>query len=79
MLRHMLVRDPKKRYTIAQIKQHKWMQQGDGPPEPTAPISISGHDPQKGEFMEQILRGMHSIGFDHQKTLEVYTFRICIL
>ena len=29
LIRHMLVTDPDKRYTLQQIKQHKWMQQSE--------------------------------------------------
>ena len=69
----MLVLTPKKRYTIQQIKQHKWMLSGDGPPKPPPPSCIQGHDPQAGEFNDQILRIMHQLGIDQLKTLEVGT------
>ncbi|XP_022097484.1 serine/threonine-protein kinase SIK2-like [Acanthaster planci] len=69
LIRKMLVIDPAKRYTIEQIKNHKWMQMEGGEPSPvTSPVS----DIPKpvGEFNEQALRLMQSLGIDQQRTIE---------
>jgi len=67
----MLVRDPKKRYTIAQIKQHKWMEVQSGQPKDPAPSPIGHHNSDAGEYNEQILRLMQSLGIDQLKTVQV--------
>lgn len=67
----MLVLDPSKRYTIEQIKLHRWMQQ-EGEPQKLSPTSpLIGYNAKMGEFNEQILRLMQSLGIDQQKTMEV--------
>ncbi|ELU06853.1 hypothetical protein CAPTEDRAFT_183356, partial [Capitella teleta] len=72
LIRRMLVLEPKKRFTITQIKTHKWMLMGEGPPKdaPVSPAPDLGHNAAQGEFNEQILRLMHSLGIDQQKTLQ---------
>lgn len=68
----MLVLDPSKRLTISQIKKHKWMLADGGPPKLQSPPSpIIGYNAKIGEFNEQILRLMHSLGIDQHKTMEV--------
>ncbi|CAH1795903.1 unnamed protein product [Owenia fusiformis] len=71
LIRRMLVLDPNKRYSIAQIKRHKWMLMEGSLPEPIVPI-ISPHieSAKVGEYNEQILRCMQSLGIDQQKTTE---------
>ncbi|XP_070551724.1 serine/threonine-protein kinase SIK2-like [Ptychodera flava] len=68
LIRRMLVIDPAKRYTIDQIKRHKWMLMDGGPPRSLVcdvpPVS------QPGEYNEQVLRLMQSLGIDQQKTKE---------
>lgn len=80
----MLVRDPTKRYTIEQVKRHRWMQL-DGPPRllpapghpPSANLSHKQYlDPSlipdvPTEPNEQILRLMASLGIDSSRTREV--------
>lgn len=75
LIRRMLVLDPSKRLSVAQIKEHKWMalyapvqrpvlyQQ---PPTPEGEAVV-------GEYSEQVLRLMHSLGIDQHKTIEVRT------
>ncbi|MGH0187895.1 UNVERIFIED_CONTAM: hypothetical protein FKN15_027047 [Acipenser sinensis] len=75
LIRRMLVLDPSKRLTIAQIKEHKWMllevpvqrpvlyQQG----------ALEDSESRMGEYNEQVLRLMHSLGIDQHKTIEVHT------
>ncbi|CAL8111114.1 unnamed protein product [Orchesella dallaii] len=79
----MLVRDPTKRYTIEQVKRHRWMQL-DGPPRllpapghpPSANLSHKQYlDPSlipdvPAEPNEQILRLMASLGIDSSRTRE---------
>ena len=73
LVRRMLVRDPKKRHTIAQIKQHKWMQVQCGQPKEPVSSPIELHNSEAGEPNEQILRLMQSLGIDQSKTVQVGT------
>ncbi|XP_005987323.1 serine/threonine-protein kinase SIK2a isoform X1 [Latimeria chalumnae] len=69
LIRRMLVLDPSKRLTVAQIKEHKWMlvdvpvQRPILYPQEENPSAI-------GEYNEQVLRLMHSLGIDQQKTID---------
>lgn len=65
LIRKMLVLEPNKRYSIPQIKKHRWMQMG---VPPTIPLSITLSNTQPNE---QILRLMQSLGIDSAKTREV--------
>jgi len=83
----MLVRDPTRRYSIDQVKRHRWMQ-ADGPPRllpapghppPTTPNPSHKQylDPSlipdpPSEANEQILRLMASLGIDSSRTREVF-------
>lgn len=78
LIRHMLVKDPEKRYTIEQIKKHRWLL-ADGVPRPIQGFARSG---QKAglveEYSEQVLRLMESLGMERNKTIEVsMTTRFC--
>ncbi|KAJ8919589.1 hypothetical protein NQ315_002211 [Exocentrus adspersus] len=64
LIRKMLVLEPNKRFSIQQIKKHRWMQMGIPPPLPPT-ISVSNTQPN-----EQILRLMQSLGIDSSKTRE---------
>lgn len=67
LIRRMLVVDPAKRITIAQIRQHRWMQAEPSVPRPPCPaFPTLGYD-------EQVLGVMHSLGIDRQRTVEVST------
>lgn len=61
----MLVLEPSKRYSISQIKRHRWMQVDIPPSIPTV-IPATNTQPN-----EQILRLMQSLGIDSSKTREV--------
>lgn len=61
----MLVLEPSKRFSISQIKRHRWMQVDIPPSIPTV-IPASNTQPN-----EQILRLMQSLGIDSTKTREV--------
>lgn len=63
----MLVLEPSKRYCVAQIKRHRWMQME--VPQ-TLPSSVPTSTTQPNE---QILRLMQSLGIDSSKTREVLT------
>ena len=67
----MLVLDASKRFSIKQIKKHKWMIADEGQPKSTPPSPMMGVHAKLGEFNEQILRLMQSLGIDQQKTKEV--------
>lgn len=70
LIRRMLVLDPSKRFSISQIKKHKWMQLEEGQPKSSPPSPMMGVNAKLGEFNEQILRLMQSLGIDQQKTKE---------
>ncbi|CAO2646525.1 Serine/threonine-protein kinase SIK1 [Lemmus lemmus] len=67
----MLVLDTAKRITIAQIRQHRWMQadptllQQDDPT-----YSMQGYTSNLGDYNEQVLGIMQALGFDRQRTVE---------
>lgn len=65
--------DPSKRLSLAQIKQHKWMAPYVPVQRPVLhqqPLSAEG-EAGIGEYSEQVLRLMHSLGIDQHKTIEV--------
>ncbi|CAH1164893.1 unnamed protein product [Phyllotreta striolata] len=64
LIRKMLVLEPNKRYSIPQIKKHRWMQIG-APANQPRPVNTSNAQPN-----EQILRLMQSLGIDGVKTRE---------
>ncbi|CAF97483.1 unnamed protein product, partial [Tetraodon nigroviridis] len=67
-----LVLDPLKRLSVAQIKQHKWMAPCVPVQRPVLhqqPLSAEG-EAGIGEYSEQVLRLMHSLGIDQHKTIE---------
>ncbi|XP_074039380.1 uncharacterized protein [Leptinotarsa decemlineata] len=64
LIRKMLVLEPNKRYSVQQIKKHRWMQMGVPPAMPPT-IVVSNCQPN-----EQILRLMQSLGIDSSKTRE---------
>ncbi|XP_048199777.1 serine/threonine-protein kinase SIK2 isoform X2 [Perognathus longimembris pacificus] len=70
LIRRMLVLDPSKRLTIAQIKEHKWMLIEVPIQRPVLYSQEQENEPSIGEFNEQVLRLMHSLGIDQQKTIE---------
>lgn len=60
----MLVLEPNKRYSIQQIKKHRWMQMG-------APPTIPSFEVFNVSPNEHILRLIQSLGIDSLKTREV--------
>lgn len=76
LIRRMLVLDPKKRFTISQIRQHKWLTSGAAQSsmkeEPCGAAAPSTSTVTcAGEFDEQILRLMNTLGIEQSKTVEV--------
>uniref|UniRef100_A0A671WHJ7 non-specific serine/threonine protein kinase n=1 Tax=Sparus aurata TaxID=8175 RepID=A0A671WHJ7_SPAAU len=72
LIRRMLVLDPSKRLSVAQIKEHKWMALYAPVQRPVLyqqPLSAEG-ETGVGEYSEQVLRLMHSLGIDQHKTIE---------
>ncbi|XP_051896066.1 serine/threonine-protein kinase SIK2a isoform X1 [Pristis pectinata] len=70
LIRRMLVLDPSKRLTIAQIKDHKWMLAEVPVQRPVVYPQPRENEASMGEYNEQVLRLMHSLGIDQQKTIE---------
>ncbi|XP_074652797.1 serine/threonine-protein kinase SIK2-like [Tubulanus polymorphus] len=77
LIRKMLVLDSNKRYTMAQVKKHKWMSMDGGEPKiNNTPVICPSKSVSSGkvcEYNEQVLRLMHSLGIDQQKTIEALT------
>uniref|UniRef100_A0A0P6K7L7 non-specific serine/threonine protein kinase n=1 Tax=Heterocephalus glaber TaxID=10181 RepID=A0A0P6K7L7_HETGA len=71
LIRRMLVVDPAKRITIAQIWQHRWMQADPAllrQPDPA--LSVLGYTSNLGDYNEQALGIMQALGIDRQRTVE---------
>lgn len=68
LIRRMLVVEPGKRITLAQIRQHRWMQAHPCPP-PACPAI--GYSSNLGDYDEQVLGIMQTLGVDRQRTVEV--------
>ncbi|XP_016346034.1 serine/threonine-protein kinase SIK2-like isoform X1 [Sinocyclocheilus anshuiensis] len=72
LIRKMLVLDPAKRLSLSQIKEHRWMVQE--VPSQRPMLYRQGLPCESksglGEYSEQVLRLMHSLGIDQQKTIE---------
>ncbi|XP_013860705.1 serine/threonine-protein kinase SIK2 [Austrofundulus limnaeus] len=72
LIRRMLVLDPSKRLSLTQIKEHKWMALDVPVQRPVLyqkSLSAEG-EAGVGEYSEQVLRLMHSLGIDQHKTIE---------
>uniref|UniRef100_A0A669EC63 non-specific serine/threonine protein kinase n=1 Tax=Oreochromis niloticus TaxID=8128 RepID=A0A669EC63_ORENI len=70
LIRKMLVVDPAKRISIAQIKQHRWMMA-----DPSAAHQILSHplteyNSNLGDYSEPVLGIMNTLGIDRQRTIE---------
>ncbi|XP_073513237.1 serine/threonine-protein kinase SIK2 [Phyllobates terribilis] len=70
LIRRMLVLEPSKRLSIAQIKEHKWMMTEVPVNRPVLYAQNQDKEASIGEHNEQVLRLMHSLGIDQQKTIE---------
>ncbi|XP_071197124.1 serine/threonine-protein kinase SIK2-like [Salvelinus alpinus] len=72
LIRKMLVVDPAKRISVAQIKQHRWMLA-----DPTAPnqtlsmaLPLTDYNSNLGDYSEPVLGIMQTLGIDRQRTIE---------
>lgn len=72
LIRRMLVVDPTKRITISQIKQHKWMQADPSlQQQQSLSFSMQNYNSNLGDYNEQVLGIMQTLGIDKQRTVEV--------
>lgn len=71
LIRKMLVVDPAKRISIAQIKQHRWMLADPSAPHQTLSHSLTDYNSNLGDYSEPVLSIMHTLGIDRQRTVEV--------
>lgn len=69
LIRKMLVLEPGKRYSVSQIKRHRWMQ-AEIPPQ----VTMTAPTTTTTTPNEQILRLMQSLGIDSSKTREVRAY-----
>ncbi|XP_077611494.1 serine/threonine-protein kinase SIK1 [Crocuta crocuta] len=71
LIRRMLVVDPAKRITIAQIRQHRWMQAEPAVPRPPCTACPAlGCTSNLGQYDERALGIMDTLGIDRQRTVE---------
>ncbi|XP_026768246.1 serine/threonine-protein kinase SIK2-like isoform X1 [Pangasianodon hypophthalmus] len=70
LIRKMLVVDPAKRISIAQIKQHRWMLADPSAPHQTLSHSLTDYNSNLGDYSEPVLSIMHTLGIDRQRTVE---------
>ena len=84
----MLVRDPSKRYSLAMVQKHHWMQTEVPPSSSLAAILLKKqphdiseisetrkHNLKTKKLNEQVLRVMQSLGIDPVRTTEVIDFK----
>lgn len=83
LIRKMLVLDPLKRYTIEQIRRHRWMAGVGVVSSNITNASVTGDTPRSParglDPNEQVLRLMQSLGIDPAKTKEVHLRYIRLL
>nr|XP_007967643.2 serine/threonine-protein kinase SIK1 [Chlorocebus sabaeus] len=71
LIRRMLVVDPARRITIAQIRQHRWMRAEPCLPGPAcSTFSVHSYSSNLGDYDEQALGIMQTLGVDRQRTVE---------
>ncbi|XP_061579327.1 serine/threonine-protein kinase SIK1 [Cololabis saira] len=70
LIRKMLVVDPAKRISVAQIKQHRWMQADPTAAQQTLCRSITEYNSNLGDYSEPVLGIMNTLGIDRQRTIE---------
>ncbi|XP_035379138.1 serine/threonine-protein kinase SIK1 isoform X1 [Electrophorus electricus] len=70
LIRKMLVVDPVKRFTIAQIKQHRWMLADPSAPHHALSHSLGDYNSNLGDYSEPVLGIMQTLGIDRQRTVE---------
>ncbi|XP_015259643.1 PREDICTED: serine/threonine-protein kinase SIK2-like [Cyprinodon variegatus] len=70
LIRKMLVVDPAKRISIAQIKQHRWMLADPSAAHQTLSHSLTEYNSNLGDYSEPVLGIMNTLGIDRQRTIE---------
>ncbi|KAK7153802.1 hypothetical protein R3I94_007228 [Phoxinus phoxinus] len=70
LIRKMLVVDPAKRISVAQIKQHRWMLADPSAPHQTLSLSLTDYNSNLGDYSEPVLGIMQTLGIDRQRTVE---------
>lgn len=70
LIRKMLVVDPARRITVAQIKQHRWMLADPTAAHQTLTHSLTEYNSNLGDYSEPVLNIMNTLGIDRQKTIE---------
>uniref|UniRef100_UPI00358F449C serine/threonine-protein kinase SIK3-like isoform X2 n=1 Tax=Myxine glutinosa TaxID=7769 RepID=UPI00358F449C len=71
LIRHMLVLEPSKRYTMNQICKHKWLKGGEADEEFDKFLlrrDVTSVEPEREELDERVLLYMEEMGFDHERT-----------
>jgi len=67
----MLVVDPARRISMAQIKQHRWMLADPTAAHQTLSHSLTEDNSNLGDYSEPVLGIMNTLGINRQKTIEV--------
>ncbi|XP_059895757.1 serine/threonine-protein kinase SIK1 [Gadus macrocephalus] len=70
LIRKMLVVDPARRISVAQIKQHRWMMADPAAPLQTLGHSLTEYSSNLGDYSEPVLGIMNGLGIDRQRTIE---------
>ncbi|KAJ0070283.1 hypothetical protein NL108_007631, partial [Boleophthalmus pectinirostris] len=70
LIRKMLVVDPAKRITVAQIKQHRWMLADPTVAHQTLSHPLTEYNSNLGDYSEPVLSIMNTLGIDRQRTIE---------
>ncbi|XP_037542961.1 serine/threonine-protein kinase SIK1 [Nematolebias whitei] len=70
LVRKMLVVDPARRITVAQIKQHRWMLSDPSAANQTLSHSLTEYNSNLGDYSEPVLTIMNTLGIDRQRTIE---------
>uniref|UniRef100_A0A3B3YGS5 non-specific serine/threonine protein kinase n=1 Tax=Poecilia mexicana TaxID=48701 RepID=A0A3B3YGS5_9TELE len=70
LIRKMLVVDPAKRISVAQIKQHRWMLADPSAVHQTLSHSLTEYNSNLGDYSEPVLGIMNTLGIDRQRTIE---------
>ena len=76
LIRHMLVRDVAKRYTMVQIMNHKWINEMDEEDKASALLTDTLRD---SDFSEEVLTMMLARGIDREKTIQVLILLLIIV
>ncbi|KAK7882474.1 hypothetical protein WMY93_028648 [Mugilogobius chulae] len=70
LIRKMLVVDPAKRISVAQIKQHRWMLADPTAAHQTLSHPLTEYNSNLGDYSEPVLNIMNTLGIDRQRTIE---------